>query len=190
MPPDEIEVQLSSLAGLNRASRYAVFGTHTVGAGDDDIYLRLGLLDEGVRDWAAVLWSEARAEFDRGNAEHVADVGTFFPLIGASAPQARGLVFLNVVATDAEIRRHTAFILGRIVEALSDERQPRPFLNRCLLDQRDAPDRVEKLQLVYLLKKYAGNRTAVARHLALHRDTLYHRLAKHNLSGFGRPQRA
>ena len=189
MPADEIEVQLTNLAGLNRASRYAVFGTHANGAADE-LYLRLGLVDEQIRDWAAVLWSEGRAQFDGGRSEVVPELGTFMPLVAPDAARASGLVFLDVVADDPEIRRHTSFIARRLIEALSDEQRPRPFLNRSLLDQRDAPERIEKLQLIYLLTKYDGNRSAVARHLSLHRDTLYHRLAKHNLSGFGRPQGA
>lgn len=186
MPADEIEIQLVNLAGLNRATRYAVFGTH--GEAADELYLRLGFVDEQIRDWAAMLWTDARAGFDRGNNETVDGVGTFMPLAAAVDVRARGLVFLDVVALDPETRRHSAFILHRLVEAMADEQRPRPILNLSLLDRRDAPDRVEKLQLIYLLTKYGGNRTAVARHLKVNRDTLYYRLAKHDLSGFGRPE--
>lgn len=186
MPADEIDIQLANLAGLNRATRYALFGTH--GEKRDELYLRLGLVDEQIRDWATMLWTEARAEFDRGRSEEVEGVGVFMPLAGAADLRARGLAFLNLVASDEETRRHSAFILHRLVEAMADEERPRPILNLCLLDRSDAADRVEKLQLVYLLTKYAGNRTAIARHLKVNRDTVYHRLAKHNLSDFGRAE--
>lgn len=188
MVADEIEIQLVNLAGLNRATRYGVFGTHEEAG--DELYLRLGLVDEQIRDWAAVLWTEARVEFNAGRDEVVAGLGTYMPLARPTQDRARGLVFLNEVASDEETRRHSTFILRRMLEALADERRPRPILNLSLLDRRDAPDRIEKLQLIYLLTKYAGNRTAVARHLKLNRDTLYYRLNKHNLSAFGRPEQA
>jgi len=180
----EAETLLRNLAGIHNSAHYALFRGYRDGS-HDDIELVVGLTTGEAHSLAAALWRDARADLRDGRTLPFEGVGYYIPVARPADLACRGMVFLEHVEDNRNTRSYAGPILSRLAEILGEIGDaPPPFAHAWLLDRPDALELAERLQMIHLLRRWRGNKSAVARHLGLTRQAVRYRLIKHGLEGW------